>query len=416
MEIVAFFWIIAALIFTYGLIKTHLQSVSDSEAAERAVIAKKRDEERAAAEAQRKTAEAARAAAKHAETLRRREELHEQRMRHLAEEAALRSQQATKARSETNPKAERAEIISKAKRPEIISSEDLCMLAERLSEQTKELDTEYTVTEKLDGVRCVAVPAPDGMKLYTRNGKAIAGAEEVLTDLAHLHAIAPDIVLDGELIAAPKAGETRQQTYERTRADVRAGRNGLVYHVFDIIPASEFNARRSATPYRLRRQKLDSLMDACPDLNAVNLVPVLYTGHDIAAVRALMDSIVQQGGEGVMLNRTDVPYQFCRSSALLKCKPHKDADLRIIGVKEGTGRNAGRAGSIIVDYHGTPVGVSSGLTVSLREDIWQHQNAYIGRVVTVRYYEESVNAKGRRSLRFPAFVELRELGKQVSYA
>ena len=116
-----------------------------------------------------------------------------------------------------------------------------------------------------------------------------------------------------------------------------------------------------------------------------------------------------------MINLADEPYQFTRTNALLKVKVMQDADLLITGVQEGTGKYKGKLGSLIVDYKGTPVGVGSGLSDELREEIWDNQNNYIGRVAKIQYFEETHGEDGLPSIRFPVFIELREVEKEVSY-
>ena len=62
------------------------------------------------------------------------------------------------------------------------------------------------------------------------------------------------------------------------------------------------------------------------------------------------------------------------------------------------------------------MGVGSGIPDHLRTLFWQNQDAYIGRVATIQYFEESHDADGKPSIRFPVFKELRENGKEVSYS
>lgn len=293
--------------------------------------------------------------------------------------------------------------------PSCVSS--ICMLASRLT-NAKQLAGGFAVTEKLDGVRCIAIRRGESVQLFTRNGNPINGAQEVR---AAISALTIDLVLDGELIADPLPGESRKQVYERTRSAVRAGRNGLTFHVFDVLTPTEFDCRTSCYPYAKRRELLNVIATRLANTSAVKVVPVLYMGHDVDIPGKLMETICANGGEGVMVNLLNAPYHFSRCTDLLKLKPHREADLRVLDIVEGTGKNAGSAGAIIVDYKGNRVGVGSGISVKLRKTIWLYRNAYIGRIATIRFTEESANVKGGLSLRFPVFVEFREPGKIVSY-
>jgi DNA ligase-1 len=56
------------------------------------------------------------------------------------------------------------------------------------------------------------------------------------------------------------------------------------------------------------------------------------------------------------------------------------------------------------------------MTDEQRDTFWQHRDELIGRIVEVKYKEESSDKKtGQLSLQFPIFVSLREEGKEVSY-
>jgi DNA ligase-1 len=115
-----------------------------------------------------------------------------------------------------------------------------------------------------------------------------------------------------------------------------------------------------------------------------------------------------------MVNINSAPYSFKRTKNLLKVKTMKEVDLMIVGFEEGSGRLTGTLGRITVEYKGNEVGVS-GFTDAERKFFWENQDDLMGRVVCVQYFEETKNANGGVSLRFPVFKELREEGKEVSY-
>ena len=54
----------------------------------------------------------------------------------------------------------------------------------------------------------------------------------------------------------------------------------------------------------------------------------------------------------------------------------------------------------MVDYKGVDVQVGSGLTDDIRESVWNMPNAFVGRLIEVRYQEVTPDG----SLRFPTFV------------
>ena len=109
-----------------------------------------------------------------------------------------------------------------------------------------------------------------------------------------------------------------------------------------------------------------------------------------------------------MINIALAPYEFRRTNFLLKCKKFNSCDLRIVDFEEGSGRLAGTLGAILVRYKdGNIVKVGSGFYDSLRDLIWAKRDVYLGAIVEIQYFEETTNADGGISLRFPIFKDFR---------
>jgi len=288
-----------------------------------------------------------------------------------------------------------------------------CMLARKYADNAQEVNGKaFTITEKLDGVRCIARMEAGRVELYARSGKQIKGLTDIENALAALRL---EGVLDGELLIQGRGALPSKEEYKQTCSIVRKGgtKKGLVYHVFDVLPLGDYNARRSTIPYSKRRMALERIKPAAP---FVEVVPVLYSGTDTAQIENQLQKQREARHEGIMINLNDAPYSFTRSTCLLKYKIMSDCDLRIVALNPGTGSHADMLGSLSLDYKGNTVRVGAGIPNALRRAIWENQAAYIGRVVTVQYFEETQDKRGKKSLRFPVFKELREIGKAVSYA
>jgi DNA ligase-1 len=65
-------------------------------------------------------------------------------------------------------------------------------------------------------------------------------------------------------------------------------------------------------------------------------------------------------------------------------------------------------GSVVIRHKGNPVDVGSGFSDAQRIEIWRNQEKYLGKTITVKYFEESEDAYGNPSLRFPIFKGFRE--------
>ena len=57
----------------------------------------------------------------------------------------------------------------------------------------------------------------------------------------------------------------------------------------------------------------------------------------------------------------------------------------------------------------------NGYTEKEREDFWKNRDELIGRVMEVKYFRDTKNKNGGSSVSFGKFVQLREVGKEVSY-
>lgn len=297
-----------------------------------------------------------------------------------------------------------------------------CMLANKYFEHPNAVEnTDFAITEKLDGIRAIAFCTPAGhVKIYSRQGQLIDGLVEIEKELLTLGKVSPDggigFVLDGELLIDKREQYESKEQYKNTTKIVRKDgeKRGVVYHAFDFIPYNEFLLNKGLTPYVTRRSFLDKLLPAGHS-HWVRAVPVKYTGSDTSAIMRLLEFERLAKHEGVMINLLYAPYHFGRTSDLLKVKVMQDCDLRIIGAEEGSGRFAGTLGALVVDYKGNVLRVGSGFTVAERTMFWKNPESYIGRVITVQYFEETQDKDGKVSLRFPVFLRLREEGKDVSY-
>lgn len=96
-----------------------------------------------------------------------------------------------------------------------------------------------------------------------------------------------------------------------------------------------------------------------------------------------------------MINLNDAPYSYARSAALLKYKVMNDCDLQIVALNAGTGKYENALGSLTVEYKGSSVRVGAGIPDALRRTMWENPDAYIGRVVTVQYFEETQDKTGK---------------------
>lgn len=304
--------------------------------------------------------------------------------------------------------------------------EHCIMLAETYAKFKKKLLGKiFIVTEKLDGQRMTVIKsAKDTLEFFTRKGLPITGLIDIEREF--LDERIPIGVYDGELIATGEFSESKDQYKETMKRSRKKGiKTGLKYVCFDYIAdVDDFRIRKiDKTPFKTRKERLlhilreqvEGYAEMVDKFEFIDYLDNLYIGTDEEELRSVYESVITFGGEGVMINIADAPYECKRTTNILKYKEFKTADIFAIGVTEGEKNFTGTLGAIIADYKGFNLKVGSGLDMELREQIWNNPDMVIGKIITIQYFEETTNEQGGTSVRFPVFVDIRDDKTEPSY-
>ena len=274
----------------------------------------------------------------------------------------------------------------------------------------------FSLSQKLNGVRGTFFEG----KILSRQGKEFSGLEHIIGDLEALFPDLENRVLDGELVRLNSEGLADNENFRIGTGILNqddADKRVMQFIVFDLLPKSEFANGESELTYKNRLAVINDMREKIAELNLkyVAAVEILYSGEDVEMIDFYLDKMVSEDKEGLMLNR-DSKYQRKRHNGILKVKRFYTVDLEVISVEEGSGRLHGVLGAFVVDYKGNRLNVGSGMTDEQRKEFWQIRENLPGRIIEVKYKEESSDKKtGSKSLQFPIFVALREDGKEVSY-
>ena len=295
--------------------------------------------------------------------------------------------------------------------PGLIPTFDV-QLAQKYFEKPEKLEGKYfAVTTKIDGGRIIAIRENDQVSFFTRAGQRYEGLVDLEKEM--LEAFPDGTVLDGEITILENKGIPSKEAYKQAMKITRADgpKHGLKMLVFDAMSLEEWKNQKCTHDYIERRLLLSGLFKYGPkktDFTFFELLPELYRGSDTAKVLELLDEAIENKEEGVMINICDAPYEFGRTWNLMKVKKMNTIDLEVIGYEEGSGRLAGTLGALLVRYkNGNTVKVGSGFTDELRALIWLEPLDMIGKIIEVQYFEETTNADGGISLRFPVFKDFR---------
>jgi len=292
-----------------------------------------------------------------------------------------------------------------------------CQLAQDSTDHPKKLKGIKRLEVKLDGVRVLAVVNGSACTLYSRNGKEFENFPQI-ADFVEEHrkafqrdsAFGGQFVLDGEIV-----GKSFQDLMKQAQRKSNAKTDNMVYHVFDILPLTEFRDGFCNLQQHKRIDLLKRAQAFLPENGCVRVMPGMDVnldtaeGHDV--MRRFAEASVEEGYEGIMIKNMDAPYECKRSDFWMKWKPTITVDLNIVGFEEGTGRNLGRLGAIMCEGEDNGrkirVNVGSGLSDSDRDEYWLNRDTLLGDVVEVEADAVTQNQDGSYSLRFPRFMRFR---------
>ena len=284
-----------------------------------------------------------------------------------------------------------------------------CQLAHDSANHESKVEGVKLVEVKLDGVRVITVVYPNGhVEQYSRNGKELINFEHIKKQISK-HAIffAEPVVLDGEIMSA-----SFQDLMKQVHRKSEFVANDAVLHLFDILSLSEFQNGVSTVSQDNRSSRLrawyNPLADHMPNVSILGQERVdLDTNQGMERFRTINSEAIAGGYEGIMIKDPHSIYECKRSTAWLKQKPFIEVSLTVIGTEEGTGKNVGKLGALIVegvdDDKLIKTNVGSGLTDADRDSFWSTRNSLIGVIVEVRADAITQNQDGTYSLRFPRF-------------
>lgn len=296
--------------------------------------------------------------------------------------------------------------------PNLIPTFDV-MLGTPIDKTKLKGDEWISLSQKLNGTRCSWI----GNKLMTRQGKEYIGLQHIIDDLNRLGL--QNMFVDGELRYKNKEGLSDSESFQIGTGIAMSkdkDKSDLMLIVFDIFPLNEFWSGKSKKTYSKRYEELQMLKHKIlhNNIQNVDVVQTFYQGTDHTEIWKWLDYAEEHDMEGIMIN-LDTPYECKRTKTLIKVKRFYSCDIYCLDIEEGSGRNKGTLGALICDYKGNRVNVGSGFTDEDRKRYWSNPNDIIGKIVSVKYKEETKNKDGGISIQFPVFECIRRDKNEPSY-
>ena len=281
---------------------------------------------------------------------------------------------------------------------EVALAEDYSKFSDRVK-----WDENWYVSQKLDGIRCIAIKKNNEIKFFSRNGHEFHTLTKVSNSLSRVTEGKDNIVFDGELCLLDENGNESfsgiQKEFNRKDHTIE----NPMYIMFDMLTLEEFENMESQ---RKLSERLLTLKETISHSSKLRVLEQTVCNDEI--FEKLQNKSAKEGWEGLML-RKDVPYKGDRTRELLKVKKFFDAEYKVLSLEtgpfrvivDGLEKEVETMTAVNIEHKGCQVSVGSGFSLDERYYYYENPSELVGKEITVKYFEETKNQQGGVSLRFP---------------
>lgn len=241
---------------------------------------------------------------------------------------------------------------------------------------------------KYDGVRVLVHvdPIAETSTAYTRSGKELN-----LLCLTRAMAVQRPGWYDGELVMGDGLQESRTKVTGNVNKVLKGSCNtfdGYTFQIFDFVSESDWADKKCDTSYISR---IKHLTENLVETDKIKLAYYKYMASS-KDVNDMYEDLVDKGYEGMILRYMRDPYEWKRTSKLIKKKAKFEGIVKCTGTNPGTGKYEGMIGSLICE--GTldcerkrePTYVEFSMGSGLSDyDRDQDPSYYIGQDIEIQY-------------------------------
>lgn len=269
---------------------------------------------------------------------------------------------------------------------------------------------------KLDGMRANVIVENGKVSIRSRNGKPIDLLGEF--DEAFLTMSGGnDMVFDGELMVIDSEGKfmdrktgngIANKAVKGTISQKEAAQVHIV--LYDLI--DNLDAWRKGVHKIAYRDRVTMLSDIIKNNSKFWLKASLVDGKLVSyphEAEAYFNEVFAKGEEGIILKNLNSVWEDKRSKGLIKFKGELEADMKVVGWEEGTGKNVGRLGALVIESEDGVIQTNVGTGFSDEQRASFTPENIIGKIVSV-IYNARIKSKGdaKERLFLPRFIEVRE--------
>ena len=249
----------------------------------------------------------------------------------------------------------------------------------------------YIVQPKYDGVRCRAVNVGGNYLLLSSEENIIYSVPHINKALDNLQT---NVEFDGELYTHGMSFEQIVSITSRT-VNRHPSFKSIEYHIFDIV---------SEKP---QAERLRDLHNFANKSRFIQVAP-FWICESLDDIMKVYDKLIKMSYEGIIVRHFQCPYERKRSTWIMKFKPKKTDEYKIVGYKEEVsvqGVPKGTLGALVCESgDGQVFNVGTGFTEEQRHLLWQERGTLVGKTCIIAYQ----HLTDRKIPRFPVFVEVKD--------
>lgn len=181
--------------------------------------------------------------------------------------------------------------------------------------------------------------------------------------------------------------------------------------VWDYIPKKDYINGVWKVPYEDRFTALHNALkneeeDHQPFLQQVATKKL----SSLKEAKQHFKDIVTGGGEGTIIKSKDGIWETGKPNYQIKLKFEMEVELEVCGFKQGKPGSEleNTLGAFeVMSSDGLIVTRAPGIAAEIRDEVWQNQSEFLGKIITVRCNGVSRDRTGKVSLLHPRFIEFR---------
>lgn len=298
-------------------------------------------------------------------------------------------------------------IVHKAVEFDKVTAKAKKALAQRigvLPGSVDDLSPHFIAQAKYDGVNGVAILKGNERQMLSRTGEVAKSCDHILNFLYGI--LGKDYVALGEVWHPKRKQSDTSGDFRRHSPSPH-----LTFAVFDLLTTEEFAAGKSERRFEDRVRKLhEKLYDRAGMSDPAFVAATYHAGTYGSAtdLAALCGAKGPSGGgwyDGAVLRDPEGIWTAGSGTTgeIIKVKPRQTFDVRVLGVNEGLGKNAGTCGSLTCQGPQKTFTVRGCVTDTVAASWWATPEIIVDKIIEV----ECLGITDDGSLREPVMLNVR---------